>query len=113
MLLATEIKGKRALTGLHNKILFANQFCLCLHFVQGTWFTVEIKGQLLNRCTKCLLMIYIGNEYQMRKQAGAELCQAQEKLRLAYPALPSKKLRWSSISKDIPLTKKMRSSVIS
>ena len=40
------------------------------------------------------------------KQAGAELSQAQEKLGLAKPALPSKKLRWSSISKDIPLTTK-------
>ena len=29
-----------------------------------------------------------------RKEAGAELCQAQEKLGLAMPALPSKKL-WS------------------
>ena len=31
-------------------------------------------------------------------QAGAELCQAQEKLGLAKPALPSKKLRWSYIN---------------
>ena len=31
------------------------------------------------------------------KQAEAELCQAQEKLGLAKPALPSKNLRWSSI----------------
>ena len=36
-----------------------------------------------------------------KRQAGAELCQAQEKLGLAIPALPSKKLRWSSIWKDI------------
>ena len=32
-----------------------------------------------------------------RKQAGAELCQAQEKLGLANPTLPSKKLLLSSI----------------
>ena len=34
------------------------------------------------------------------KQAGAELCQAQKKLGIAKPALPSKKLRWSSILKE-------------
>ena len=31
----------------------------------------------------------------MEKQAGAELCQAQENLGFAKHALPSKKLRWS------------------
>jgi hypothetical protein len=35
------------------------------------------------------------------KQAGAELCQAQDKLGLAKPALPRKKLRSSSIQKYI------------
>ena len=34
-------------------------------------------------------------------QAGAELCQAQEKLGLAKPALPSKTLRLSFILKVI------------
>jgi hypothetical protein len=34
------------------------------------------------------------------QQAGAELCQPQEKLGLAKPALPSKNLR-SSIKEDI------------
>ena len=33
------------------------------------------------------------------KQAGAELCQAQDKLGLANPALPSKKLRSSPFIK--------------
>ena len=32
-------------------------------------------------------------------KAGAELCEAQKKQGLAKPALPSKKLRWSSIKK--------------
>ena len=39
--------------------------------------------------------------YQYRKQAGAELCQAQKKLGLAKPALPIIKLRRSSILKEI------------
>ena len=37
---------------------------------------------------------------KIHKQAGAELCQAQEKLELYYPALPSKKLWSPSIKKD-------------
>jgi hypothetical protein len=35
------------------------------------------------------------------RQAGAELCQAQDKLGLAWPALPSKKLRSSSLQSNV------------
>ena len=35
------------------------------------------------------------------KKSWAELCQALKKLGLAKPALPGKKLRWSSMYKDI------------
>ena len=47
-----------------------------------------------------ILLIFLSNEKQvcnrkiMTKQAGAELCQAGEKLGLAKPGLPSQKL-WS------------------
>ena len=42
----------------------------------------------------------VEDNYHNKKQAGVELCQAQEKLGIAYSALPSKKLWSSSIQKD-------------
>ena len=49
---------------------------------------------------------------RLERQAGAEMCQAQEKLGLAKSALPSEKLWLSSISKQIEFFlsfKKLRS----
>ena len=44
---------------------------------------------------------YWNNRRRRKERAGAELCQAQTKLGLAKPQLPSKKLRWALILKDI------------
>ena len=43
----------------------------------------------------------VEDNYHDKKQAGVELCQAQEKLGIAYSALPSKKLWSSSICQPI------------
>jgi hypothetical protein len=39
-------------------------------------------------------------KHKLKKQAGAELCQAQEKLVLAKPALPCKQ-RWLTLQKTL------------
>ena len=56
------------------------------------WVISQIK-----MCQSRYLIGFGGTKENTEKQAGAELCQAQEKLGLAMPALPSKKLGSSSI----------------